>query len=321
MIHIENLKKYYGTFPAVDGISFDVAPGEILGFLGPNGAGKTTTMKVITGYYTPSEGRVEIDGRDVVSDSLATRQMIGYLPESNPLYVELTVYEYLLHIAEMRQIPKENRIDRIEQMASITGLTDRLGQTISKLSKGYRQRVGLAQAMLHDPKILILDEPTIGLDPNQIVEIRSLIKRLGKEKTVILSTHILSEVQATCDRVVIINRGKLIADGTTESLQNQFRGEPTIDLDIEAASGVDIKTLESIQGVTRIETLPDPEPGVTGLRIVCAPDTDLRRDIFKTCVDKKWTILTMKHEIRSLEDVFQQLTSDAEASTQQEEAA
>ncbi len=330
MIEIEQLKKHYGRFPAVDGITFSVAKGEILGFLGPNGAGKSTTMKVITGYYPPTAGSVKVNGLDVVDDSLQTRQLIGYLPESNPLYLDLTVYEYLYYIAELRKIPKEMRNTRVREMTEITGLKDRLGQPIGELSKGYKQRVGLAQAMLHDPAILILDEPTIGLDPNQIIEIRSLIKKIGREKTVILSTHILPEVQATCDRVVIINKGKLVADGTPDELQHQFQGQPVIDLEVHGDGTEDLDNYRKVHGVISAERLPDPEPNVVHVRIVQEPNTDPRAELFKLSVDKGWTLLGLSRQIQSLENIFQQLTqvdaateaaAEAEATGEEEDAA
>ncbi|HEB84106.1 MAG TPA: ATP-binding cassette domain-containing protein [Bacteroidetes bacterium] len=321
MIHIENLKKYYGAFPAVDGISFDVARGEILGFLGPNGAGKTTTMKVITGYYPPTGGVVTVDGLDVVENSLETRQMIGYLPESNPLYHDLTVLEYLELIAELRQIPKERRHARIKEMAAITGILDRLGQPISQLSKGYRQRVGLAQAMLHDPKLLILDEPTIGLDPNQIVEIRSLIKEIGREKTVILSTHILPEVQATCDRVVIIHHGKLVADGTPEELQAKFVGQPVVDLEVRGEGADDLDAWRGVRGVEKVERLKNLELEEVHLRLFLSQGTDARAELFHLCVEKGWTLLGLNRQIQSLEDIFHQLTQIDPAREAEEAAA
>ncbi len=308
MIRIDNLRKYYGNFKAVDGISFDVAKGEILGFLGPNGAGKSTTMKVITGYYPPTDGTVNIGGLDVVENSLEVRKMIGYLPETNPLYLELTVLEYLEHIAEMRQIEKNLRYKRIREMSELTGLVDRFGQPIGQLSKGFKQRVGLTQAMLHDPKILILDEPTIGLDPNQIIEIRSLIKRIGEEKTVILSTHILPEVQATCDRVVIINKGTLVADGTPKELQDQFQGLPVIEIEIRGDNCDDGSPFEAISGIKKVERVNDPEPNVCAWRISSNSLTDARADIFHICVNKGWTLLRMNREVQSLEHIFQQLT-------------
>jgi len=321
MIHIENLRKLYGTFPAVDGISFDVAQGEILGFLGPNGAGKSTTMKVITGYYPPSEGIVEINGLNVVDHSLETRQLIGYLPESNPLYYELTVYEYLMHVAEMRQIPKNKRDARIKEMAETTGLSERFNQSIGHLSKGYKQRVGLAQAMLHDPKILILDEPTIGLDPNQIVEIRSLIKKIGQEKTVILSTHILPEVQATCDRVVIINNGKLVADGTPDELKAHFQGQPVVYLDVKGEACDDLNNYSSIQGIDSIDQRSSKELDVVSLRFTAVPGSDPREELFKLCVEKGWTLLGLNRQIQSLEDIFQKLTQHDVAHNVKEDVA
>ncbi len=308
MIQIKNLRKNYGKFPAVDDISFDVADGEILGFLGPNGAGKTTTMKVITGFYPPTDGSVTVEGLDVSEDSLASRQLIGYLPESNPLYPDLTVYEYLDLIAELRQIPKDSRRGRIKKMSEMTGITDRLGQVIGQLSKGYKQRVGLAQAMLHDPKILILDEPTIGLDPNQIVEIRSLIKNLGEQKTVILSTHILPEVQATCDRVVVIHKGKLVADGTMDELQHRFEGQPIIHLELHGEGAEDPEPLSKVHGIEEVERVADPEPNVVQYRLIVTSGTDPRAELYKLAVQRNITLLGMSREIRSLENIFHQLT-------------
>ncbi len=322
MIHIENLKKLYGNFPAVDDISFDVARGEILGFLGPNGAGKSTTMKVITGYYPPNAGKITIDGHDVVEESLVTREMIGYLPETTPLYLDMTVYEYLKHVAEVRRIPANEQKARIKKMVDVTGLADRLDQSISKLSKGYRQRVGLAQAMLHEPKVLILDEPTIGLDPNQIVEIRELIKTIGKERTVILSTHILPEVQATCDRVVIINKGKLVADGTPDELQHRFQGKPVIYLQLHGINPDDFAKINALAGVESLERLDDPEPNVVSLQISTEPGTDPRGDIFRLCVSQGWTMLGMTRKVESLENIFRSLTrTDATANMAGEAAA
>jgi gliding motility-associated transport system ATP-binding protein len=322
MIHIENLKKYYGKFPAVDDISFDVARGEILGFLGPNGAGKSTTMKVITGYYPPNAGKITIDGHDVTEESLITREMIGYLPETTPLYLDLTVYEYLKHVAEVRRIPKNLQKQRIKKMVDVTGLGDRLDQDIGKLSKGYRQRVGLAQAMLHEPKVLVLDEPTIGLDPNQIVEIRQLIKTIGEERTVILSTHILPEVQATCDRVVIIHEGKLVANGTPDELQHRFQGKPVIYLEVHGDGADDLEKVKALHGVETVERLADPELNVINLQISTEPGTDPRGDIYRLCVEQNWTLLGMNRKVESLENIFRSLTrTDAAASVAAEVAA
>ncbi len=308
MIEIKDLRKYYGRLPAVDGISFSVSKGEIVGFLGPNGAGKTTSMKVITSYYPPTAGTVTIEGLDVVENSLETRKRIGYLPESNPLYHDLTVYEYLSLIADIRQIPQDRRRKRIKEMCELTGIIDRVGSVIGELSKGLRQRVGLAQAMLHDPKVLILDEPTIGLDPNQIIEIRELIRRLGKEKTLILSTHILPEVQATCNRVIIIHRGKLVADGTPDQLQHQFEGQPVIDLYVQGEGTDVLSAYRSIPGIEKAEQMKEPEPNIRHIRLVVSKGSDPRPGIYRLCVDKGWTLYEMSRRIQSLENIFHQLT-------------
>ena len=223
-ITIDNLVKKYGGQRAVDHISFTVKTGEIVGFLGPNGAGKTTTMRMITGFITPTEGRITVGGMEIADQMDKIKKHIGYLPENNPLYQDMPVIDYLEYVAGLQGIPKENQPVRVAEMIRITGLNPEKHKKISELSKGFRQRVGLAQAMIHDPEILILDEPTTGLDPNQIVEIRKLIRELGRHKTVILSTHILSEVEATCDRILIINRGKIVADGTSDLLRKQARG-------------------------------------------------------------------------------------------------
>ncbi|MCB0751429.1 MAG: ATP-binding cassette domain-containing protein, partial [Ignavibacteriae bacterium] len=223
-VSVTNLTKKYQTQRAVDNISFEVKTGEVLGFLGPNGAGKTTTMKIITGFMAPSDGDAKVNGVSVLENPEQVKRSIGYLPASNPLYQDMPVLEYLHFIAELQNVPKNKIQDRIAQMVKVCGLNVEKHKKISELSKGYKQRVGLAQAMIHDPEILILDEPTTGLDPNQIVEIRNLIREIGREKTVILSTHILPEVEATCDRILIINDGKIVADGTSESLRKQAQG-------------------------------------------------------------------------------------------------
>jgi len=232
MININNLCKYYGETKAVDDISFEIRQGEILGFLGPNGAGKSTTVRVITCFIPPTSGSVTVDGLDVTQQSLEVRRKIGYLPENTPLYQDMNPVEFLRYAAELRHIAKDQINTRIRKMVEVCGLQEVLAKNIAALSKGYRQRVGLAQALIHDPDILILDEPTSGLDPNQIVEIRNMIKELGREKTVILCTHILSEVQATCDRAMIINRGKIVADGTLEQLENSASGKTLLFIEI-----------------------------------------------------------------------------------------
>jgi len=235
MITITNLTKNYGSLIAVDDITFDVKTGEILGFLGPNAAGKTTTMKIITCYMPPTSGTVEVGDLNVFDHSIEIRRMIGYMPEDNPLYPDMNVVDYLVFVSELRGIPPSDRTRRLKHIIDLCGVGDVLHQDIGELSKGFRQRVGLARAMVHDPDILVLDEPTVGLDPNQIAEIRNLIRELGKEKTVILSTHILPEVQATCDRVVIIHQGRLVADGTPAELQSSFQGQELVHLVLKAA--------------------------------------------------------------------------------------
>ena len=310
MIEITNLTKTYGGQKAVDDISFKVDKGEIVGFLGPNGAGKTTTMKVITCYMSPTSGKVTVGGVDVTEDSLEVRKMIGYLPELNPLYGDMNVVDFLRYVAELRNIPKDQSVARIRDMVETCGLEEVLHKNINQLSKGYRQRVGLAQAMIHNPEILILDEPTIGLDPNQVVDIRHLIKMLGREKTVILSTHILSEVQATCNRAVIINRGKIVADSTLADLQRQMAGKQVINLELDAGkNGVD-KRLLQIKGVEEVrETFVESASGHT-YRITASAAEDPRAAIFQTAVQAGWVILGLSREIHSLEDVFHKLTME-----------
>ncbi len=310
MIDISHLTKLYGDQAAVDDISFKVERGEIVGFLGPNGAGKTTTMKVITCFMPPSKGDVTIGGYSVLEDSLEVRRMIGYLPEINPLYGEMNVVDFLRYISELRDIPKERRGARIREMVDICGLGDELHKDISQLSKGYRQRVGLAQAMIHDPEILILDEPTIGLDPNQVVEIRSLIKELGRAKTVILSTHILSEVDATCGRAVIIHRGRIVADGTLAELQLDQEGKAIINLELLVEGNGVADRLGQVEGVAEVrEVYPDEAKGRNFI-IMADVGSDPREHIFKAAIDAGWTIIGLMKEVRSLEEVFHQLTMD-----------
>jgi len=307
MIEVRELTQRYGSERAVDSISFDVRAGEVLGFLGPNGAGKTTTMKVVTCYLPPTEGTVYVDGTDVREDTLSVRRKIGYLPENTPLYPEMTVAEYLGFVAAMRDIEPARRPGRIADMADVCGLGEVLGKRIDALSKGFRQRVGLAQAMIHDPSILILDEPTTGLDPNQIVEIRELIRALGREKTVILSTHILSEVQASCDRVLIIHRGRLVADGTPDDLQSRFAGGQRIRFgmagqapgveDALAAAG-DWMVLDASRG-----------PDETVFTIGSDRTDDLRPELFRLAVERGWPLTELHRDRANLEDVFRQLTA------------
>jgi ABC-2 type transport system ATP-binding protein len=310
-ITVRNLTKLYGSEKAVDDISFDVKTGEILGFLGPNGAGKTTTMKIITCYMPPTSGTVHVDGYSIEERSLEVRRKIGYLPEMNPLYPDMNVLEYLEYSAKLYGLNPDVLSVRLNEMVEVCGLRDVRHKDIGELSKGYRQRVGLAQAMIHDPDVLILDEPTSGLDPNQIVEIRNLIRRLGRAKTVILSTHILSEVQATCDRIVIIHEGSIVADGTPDQLQRDFEGSETVALEIKAPS-VNVMTdiLPRLQAVTQVQTVEFI--GSTGDRhrftVNAAKGNDVREELFQRAVAERWTILEMARRSTSLEQVFHALT-------------
>lgn len=308
-IKVSNLSKYYGSFLAVDDISFEVNKGEILGFLGPNGAGKSTTMKVITTYLPPTDGSVEVEGMDVEADSLGARKKIGYLPESNPLYNDMNVVDYLDYIAALVGVAKENIKSRREEMIKVCGLEEMRAKVIGHLSKGYRQCVGLAQAMINNPDVLILDEPTSGLDPNQIIEIRNLIKKLGKQKTVILSTHILSEVQATCDRVIIINKGKIVADGSPQELQSKSKGESVVTL--EVSNNCDKNSLSAnlkeCRGVKKVEFSKDTGDSFI-FNIYGEKGVDLRSVISNKVMEQKATLLSMQAKQSTLEDVFRDLT-------------
>jgi len=308
-IKVENLTKIYGKEKAVDSISFNVKPGEILGFLGPNGAGKSTTMKIITCFMAQTSGDVKIDGHSNLENSIEIKKKIGYLPENNPLYLDMPVLEYLSFVAELQGVPKDKVQERLIEMVMLCGLDDEKHKKIGELSKGYRQRVGLAQAMIHDPEILILDEPTTGLDPNQIIEIRKLIKELGRHKTVILSTHILPEVEATCDRILIINKGKIVADGTSESLRKQAQGGGYIRIKIVDAKNSDelFSSLLELNSVTKVEPVKENEKvfNITG-----ADGEQTQRDIFNLCVKNKWTLLEMTMIETKLEDIFKELTTN-----------
>ncbi|MGA7307172.1 MAG: ATP-binding cassette domain-containing protein [Rhodothermales bacterium] len=313
MITVDRLTKTFGLERAVDDISFEVERGEVLGFLGPNGAGKSTTMRVLTCYLPPTAGHVTINGLDVTTDSLAVRRLIGYLPENTPLYPDMAVRDYLSFVAAIREMSPADERSRISYVVDVCGLTGVLSKRIETLSKGYRQRVGLAQAMLHDPEILILDEPTSGLDPNQIVEIRDLVLSLGQEKTVILSTHILPEVEASCDRVLIINRGKIVADGSPESLQAQFQGDQRLLFGISGdGTGVE-EALRGLYGVRVLEQAA--ENGATVFTLGVSGAEDVRPDLFRLAVQNQWILTELHREEARLEDVFRQLTSEKVHST------
>jgi ABC-2 type transport system ATP-binding protein len=296
---VQNLTKIYGEQKAVNNISFEAKPGQVLGFLGPNGAGKTTTMKVLTCYIPQSSGQATVCGYDVQEAPMEVRKNIGYLPEHNPLYLDMYVREYLRFIAGLHKINKPGQ--RISEMIEMTGLEREQRKPIGALSKGYRQRVGLAQALLHDPQVLILDEPTAGLDPNQLADIRALIKKLGEEKTVIFSTHIMQEVKAICDRVVIINRGNLVADDTIDHLQSVTTGESVIT--VEFQSKIPQQQLKKIHGVKEVRHL-------NGYRyqILADAEKDLRASVFDFAVDQKVKLLEMRKEVFEMDEVFQRLT-------------
>ncbi|MDX5480326.1 MAG: gliding motility-associated ABC transporter ATP-binding subunit GldA [Hymenobacteraceae bacterium] len=300
-VEVKNLTKIYGAQHAVDDISFTVGQGQILGFLGPNGAGKSTTMKIATCYLPPTSGTVLVSGHDVVEDPIAVRRNVGYLPEHNPLYLDMYVHEYLQFVASVYGLKGKLAKARVQEMVELCGLSLEQGKKIGALSKGYRQRVGLAQALVHDPQVLILDEPTTGLDPNQIVEIRSLIKRVGQNKTVIFSTHIMQEVTAICDRVVIINRGKLVADSDVASLQAGGRDEKVTLVEFEQP--VEEEALQGIPGVLRVSIAQGHTYRITSRR-----DADVRSNVFRIAAERNWPLVGLRQEENSLEKIFQELT-------------
>ncbi|HWQ81175.1 MAG TPA: ATP-binding cassette domain-containing protein [Ignavibacteria bacterium] len=311
-IKVENLSKFYGTQQAVKDISFEVKTGEIVGFLGPNGAGKSTTMKMITTYLTPNNGSILVNDIDAQENPIDVRRKIGYLPEQNPLYQEMNVVDYLNYTAELQSVPKESIPDAVKKMIKVCGLEDVKHKDISELSKGYKQRVGLAQAMIHNPDVILLDEPTSGLDPNQIIEIRKLIRDLGKHKTLMLSTHILQEVQATCDRVIIINNGEIVADGTTDSLQKSFQGQLNIHLIIKKDPKYGreklISALETIKNAEKVKVISDDENSWT-VDLTATKGIDVREEIFKKIVSLEMVLLELHQDETSLEDIFRKLTT------------
>lgn len=305
-VKIENLSKRYGSQKAVDQISFGVKTGEILGFLGPNGAGKSTTMKMITGYLGIGEGDVFIGEKSVKQSGDEIKKHIGYLPENNPLYLDMPVMDYLNFCAALQGVEKVKISDRAKRMIRVCGLNAEKHKKIGELSKGYRQRVGLAQAMIHDPEILILDEPTTGLDPNQIVEIRKLIRELGKEKTVILSTHILPEVEATCDRILIINKGKIVADGTAENLRKQATGQEIFKVRIEDGQAEEI--LHELRRIKTIDLVELVDKGLNRFEVQSRADASSKREVFHLCVQKGWVLSELVPIETRLEDIFRNLT-------------
>jgi ABC-2 type transport system ATP-binding protein len=299
-IKIENLTKFYGTQKALDQISLSINPGQVTGLLGPNGAGKSTLMKIIACFLPPSEGSVNVYGYDVLRSSLEVRKIIGYLPENNPLYPEMYVKEFLLFIAGLYNMRK-TASERVEHLIQLTGLSKEAHKKIGQLSKGYKQRVGLAQALMHDPQVLILDEPTSGLDPNQIIEIRNLIQEIGQTKTVILSTHIMQEVEALCKRMIIIHQGRIVADEDTATLSSRVKGNVFITLEFELP--IDELLLSSIPGVIEVIRLDDLH-----FRLVANAEADIRGEIFRFSVEHNWTVLSMQRENQNLEEIFRNLT-------------
>lgn len=310
MISVSGLAKHYGTVKAVDGIDFSIDKNEIVGILGPNGAGKTTTLRMLTCYLTPTSGQASVKGVSVIDDPIAVKRSIGYLPESAPLYSDMVVYDYLVYVSRIQDVKEADIEQSIRYVVGKCGLSEVIGKKIGELSKGYKQRVGLASAIIHNPDILILDEPTNGLDPNQIVEIRSLIKELGKEKTVIISTHILPEVEATCDRVIIINRGHIVADSTTKELMSGAGRPSVVQLQLKcSASAAEVERIIKEAGnITKV--------GVSGgdvkdVHIETPANVDVREAVYRIIKSTEWTLLEMKREEQNLENIFHELTREA----------
>jgi len=311
MIEVQHLTKRYGRVTAVDDLTFKVERGEILGFLGPNGAGKTTTMRILTGYMPATEGHATVAGFDVFNQPIEAKRRTGYLPETPPLYPEMTVREYLQFVAriKIKGISGSERRQRVEDSMRRTRVLDMAARHCGKLSKGYRQRVGLAQAILHNPEVLILDEPTAGLDPKQIIETRQLIKELAGTHTIILSTHILPEVSQTCERVVIINKGKMVAVDTPQNLTAKLRGSETIYLQVDAMGQDAAAALRNVPGVTGV-VAADSNDGLNGYEVTAESGRDLRRDLARTVVMQNWGLLELRHARMSLEDIFLSLTTE-----------
>jgi ABC-2 type transport system ATP-binding protein len=312
LIQIENLSKNYGDVKAVKSISFTLEDKEIVGFLGANGAGKSTTLKMITGFLTPTSGNVIIDGLNIIDDSQEIQKQIGYLPELNPLYSEMKVYEYLKFHAEIRGIKGHEFKIALEKVVVDCSLQGIVHRTIGECSKGYKQRIGLAASMIHNPKILILDEPVSGLDPNQIVEIRRLIKKLGKEKLVLMSSHILQEIQATVDRIIIINQGEIVADGSSEELITDSKGLTQLHLEILNANENDIQNMKAIIPSITISSIDKQDNSII-VSLEYSNSVDPRKDVFNYCVEKEWVLLEMRASKRNLEDIFRSLTGKGDS--------
>ncbi|HTM03093.1 MAG TPA: ABC transporter ATP-binding protein [Vicinamibacterales bacterium] len=320
MIEVQHLTKRYGPFTAVDDVSFKVEKGEILGFLGPNGAGKTTTMRVLTGYMPPTEGKAFVAGYDVIEQPIDAKRRTGYLPETPPLYPEMTVAEYLTFCARIKGVPRADRRTQVTSAMERARVADMAKRHCGKLSKGYRQRVGLAQALLHNPDVLILDEPTAGLDPKQIIETRKLIKELAGDHTIILSTHILPEVSQTCQRVVIINKGRVVAIDTPDNLTAKLRGSEAMFVEIDAAGGNVQSALAALAGVTKVTETPTRD-GHVAFEVQSERGRDVRRDIAATIVRQGWGLLELRPMRMSLEEIFLSLTTEDAAAAPAMEAS
>jgi len=310
MIRVEKLTKCFNELCAVDQITFDIQKGEILGLLGPNGAGKTTFLRMLTGYLRPTSGIICVKDYRIDEHLLEIKKLLGYLPESAPLYHDMLVYDYLDYVADVRKLHREQKLPRIRRLADLCGLKEVMHKPIGELSKGYKQRVGLAHAMMSDPEILVLDEPTSGLDPNQIAEIREIIKKIGKKKTIIISTHILSEAEATCDRIVIINRGGIVADGSTETIKQTASGEYLVSISLQKTDFKSVeRELSSLEGVVGI-TLGHDEKNGLGVRLTCKSSVDIRGEIYRRIKQTDWILLEFHQETGSLENIFRRLTQE-----------
>ncbi len=313
MIRVTDLSKDYGTRLAVDNLNFEARKGEILGFLGPNGAGKTTTMRILTGYMPPTSGTAVVAGFDIVKESLEARKRVGYLPETVPLYTDMTVHGYLKFMADLRRVP--NADDAVDETLNMVGLLDRANGYVGNLSRGMRQRVGLAQALIHKPEVLILDEPTVGLDPAQIIEVRNLIREVGKERTVLLSTHILSEAQQICDRILIINKGKIVVEDTPQNLQSKLTGSQRVSLRVRGEADELAGKIGGIKGVEEVIVQSDG-----AIEFQFAPGKDLRPDIARLTIESNYDLLELRPINLSLEEIFLQLTRENISLEHQEEA-
>ena len=309
MIKVTDLSKNYGSVEAVKSISFEIQDGEIVGFLGANGAGKTTTLKMITGYLVPTEGKIEVNDLNIIDDTHEIQKQIGYLPELNPLYTEMRVYEYFEFLAGIRNITGRPFKDALSRVVEKCGLNGVIHKNISECSKGYKQRIGLAAAMIHDPKILILDEPVTGLDPNQIVEIRGLIKKLGKEKLVFMSSHILQEIQATVDRIMIIHEGEIVANGTSDELMSNFMGNVLLNMEIKGGAVESVEHIQAKLPSVKFISMEDLN-GIQHVQFEYDKGQDPREELFRYAVDNNWSILKMTPHTTNLEDIFRDLTTE-----------